>query len=604
MTDLTEKTKSPPNALLTMLFVFVVLTCLLTMRDGTQALFNAAPWLTWLLGGMAILAVGGYKQSSKLIILGLIMILWVGWENTFYEMWLRWYPHWKYETRSLSRRLMGGSSYYSHGPLVPLTSLFVVWFIYKRVGVPVSRTRVSKFLGASMIIFFTLTQLLSIHAGIMFASGFSLVGLIGGIIVYTGGKNLAKAYWMPVTLLLFMVPWPEEWIYQLNFSLKNFASTKAVWLTRQFGISIFQPENSSYLYFQPDPVTGAPKMLIVEDVCSGLRSLISLFWFGALFAVVCKSRGFWRLVIFSLSFPVAVGCNIVRITILNITADKMSVKDATEGGVVHDLSGFIVFALALGVLFLFENIIILIGKLLKRNWCDERLLGFLSEIPKNSKQKTTRSFPIVWVSIVLIAVFTIFTNQLDDTVFTGDYSRNAVPETIFISGMKHTRVMVEVDQQSKDILETDDCVIHVYHPADGGKKIDLLIVYSQNNRKATHPPEQCLEGGAGSIRKKDYINVDVVSAGKTTTYRMRELITQHAGRETLFLYVFKTSDTYTPSFSKQQFHIILNGLISSNTSGSLVRFSIDVTDNDVEKSRKQLVSTIQSLLPIIDQNLP
>ena len=66
------------------------------------------------------------------------------------------------------------------------------------------------------------------------------MGLIGGIIVYMGGKNLAKAYWMPVTLLLFMVPWPEEWIYKLNFALKNFAADQAVWLTRQLGVSVFQ----------------------------------------------------------------------------------------------------------------------------------------------------------------------------------------------------------------------------------------------------------------------------------------------------------------------------------------------------------------------------
>ena len=159
----------------------------------------------------------------------------------------------------------------------------------------------------------------------------------------------------------------------------------------------------------------------------------------------------------------------------------------------------------------------------------------------------------------------------------GEYSRNAVPDLIEIDGVKHAREFVEVDQQSKDILETNDCIVHVYHPADGGEPIDLLIVYSQNNRKATHPPEQCLEGGAGSIRDKRFVDVDVVSAGQSTTYNMRELVTRFKDRETLFLYVFKTGSTYTPSFSKQQFFIIFNGFVSRNTSGSLVRFSVDVT---------------------------
>ena len=134
MTDLIAKENSPKRSILMMFAFFVLLAGMLTVRDGAEAAVSAGPWLGWLLSGMAVLGFGSLKSSKKMIVLGFVMIIWAGWENTFYEMWMRWYPDWKYTDRSLGRRLMGGSSYYSHGPLVPLTSLFVAWFIHKRVG--------------------------------------------------------------------------------------------------------------------------------------------------------------------------------------------------------------------------------------------------------------------------------------------------------------------------------------------------------------------------------------------------------------------------------------------------------------------------------------
>ncbi len=580
---------------------------MLTMLDhGGEALAHVGLPLAAIAVGIALLTYAAKGQRVWLILFGITLILLAGWAHTFSEMWVRWYPHWQYADKTLLKRLTGGSSYYSHGPLVPLTSLFVAGFIYKRVGFPVSSSKTSKAIGLMMIVFFLFCQIVSAYAGIMFASGFALVGLIGGLIVYAGGKNMATAYWMPVTLLLFMVPWPEEWISGLNFKLKGFATANSVWLTRKMGISLFQ--DGSILYFNPDAITGEDKRLVVEDVCSGLRSLISLIWFGALFSVVCRSKGFWRIVILLMSMPVAIGCNIVRITILNITADKLGVEQATEGGAIHDWSGFIVFALALGALFLIESIILKIGKMLKKDWCDDRLLGYLHAISKSSLKAKGRTMPWIYSGLIFVSVFAVLASQFDSGMYQGTYSRDAVPEQMTLSGVRYQRVLSEVDQQSKDILETNDCTFHTYYPdvtaGPSATPISLLIVFSEKNRKGTHPPELCLEGGASSIQHKGYRPLQIVGKENTDTYEMRELITKYQNQQTLYLYVFKSGDTYTPSFAKQQVRIIFNSIFSKNTSGSLIRFSIPVTDQNVQAQRQQLIAAIQYLLPQIDQKLP
>ena len=47
------------------------------------------------------------------------------------------------------------------------------------------------------------------------------------------------------------------------------------------------------MHFQPDAETGAPKMLIVEDVCSGLRSFdISVLVWCTFFSCLQESWGF------------------------------------------------------------------------------------------------------------------------------------------------------------------------------------------------------------------------------------------------------------------------------------------------------------------------
>ena len=103
-----------------------------------------------------------------------------------------------------------------------------------------------------------------------------------------GGWPLARAYWVPVVLLVFMVPLPMNWIADLNLTLKIQAVRAALWLTTElFGVPAII--DGSYTHLLPD-ISDHLKTLVIENTCSGLRSLISLIWFASLFIVFCQVR--------------------------------------------------------------------------------------------------------------------------------------------------------------------------------------------------------------------------------------------------------------------------------------------------------------------------
>ncbi len=520
-----------------------------------------------------------------------------GWWLTFYEMWHRWFPAWHSKVMTLSERLTEGDSYYTHGPLVPLTSLGIAWYVYKRVGVPIHRTPSSAAVGWAALAFFLFFHLVSVYARVTFVSGFAFVGVIGALVLIWGGWPLLWAYGLPVGFLSFMVPLPEVWIGDLNFQLKGIAGSWSVWLLiHVFGIPTVL--DGSFVYLPGD------KSLVVENVCGGLRSLISLVWFASLFAMVCRVKGLWRLFMLAMAVPVAVVCNVVRITSLNLVAHYFSVADAGPGSAFHDLSGLLVFAVALGILFGIERLVIFASVKLDRSWVDERLMGFLESVKamadRHHHQRLGRvraSAAVLSVATALSLWWTLGSWESQNPV---GLVKDAVAMSYTVGDETFQGQDQDLDEKTLIILENPDYLFRRFR-SNKGTPMDLLIVFSANNRKGTHPPEVCIEGGGDRIIEKEVRSVDIPSVGPIS---MRQLLTQRADETTSFLYAYKSGDHYTHSFFGQQFWIFVNGITSRNASGALIRLSTPTQRGREEEARQLLVATAKRLVPQIDQHLP
>jgi EpsI family protein len=211
--------------------------------------------------------------------------------------------------------------------------------------------------------------------------------------------------------------------------------------------------------------------------------------------------------------------------------------------------------------------------------------------------------PAAWGVALLVVAAANGTWALNRTVpgkWTQKMAAQAMPATLMMDGTAWSSRDLEMDQQTLDILETDDYLYRRY-AAEGGQPVYFSIVFSKDNRKGTHPPDLCLEGsGQNIIAKADVVLTDVKGRGDVSC---RAIITQSGRDREYYLYVYKCGDGYTPSFWWQQATIVVNGVLSRNSSGALVRVSTPVGD-DLEAARRRCLRLLREAIPHLDETLP
>lgn len=512
----------------------------------------------------------------------------------FYEMWQRWFPAWKRTHYSLYDRFMEGESYYTHGPLVPVVSVIMAILLIRHTRIPVKRRPVvgGLLLGGSLLF-----HLVSCLARVNFASGFSLIGVLAGLVLMLWGTTALRRLWFPVAFLFFMVPLPEVSIARMNFSLKMLAADTGVRIANILGIVAERSGNQVFLE--------GGKQLVIANVCNGLRTLISLVAFGALYAYVCKLRGVWRLGLFAMSVPVAVVSNSIRIVALIAVAHVWTTEVAT--GFFHDFSGLMIYAVAFGMMFGLERLV-----LAARGWAGRPatvvpLFHGIERDPDDEEQwprmVRTAATPRGWTAVALVAVTAVMAIHLSRAVpptWTGRVASGAVPEELTVDGHLLHSYDMELDELTLTILETRDYVYKRYVRA-GAPPTDFCMIFSEDNRKGTHPPDLCLEGGGQDIVARGDVAIEGVKGAGTI--RCRELVVQHGGVRYYHLYTYRFGDRYTPSFWEQQISIFLNSLLNRNASGALIRVSTPI-ERDVDEARRRAKVLLSAAVPYLERALP
>lgn len=229
-------------------------------------------------------------------------------------------------------------SYYSHGPLIPLVALWVLWQRRARWSAlpSVPDPRGWALLGPGLAVHFAGAALM-----VDSLSAASLVLSVPGAAWLAHGPQRARV-WLPAFgLLLFAVPLPLFASGALAFELKEFAVSAGTGLAQALGLQV-QRDGASLT------VAGQPGALLVEDPCGGLRSLLALTTLAYCFAFALAGAGRGRIVLLLVAVPLALGLNVVRIAFLCFAASWWGVECAS--GTAHDWANAAVWVVALLVL--------------------------------------------------------------------------------------------------------------------------------------------------------------------------------------------------------------------------------------------------------------
>jgi exosortase len=173
----------------------------------------------------------------------------------------------------------------------------------------------------------------------LFLSRISIVILLTGLAYTFWGKSRLRTLMFPILLLATMVPLPVIVFNSLAQPLQLFASSVSARVAQIFGVSVFQDGNIIQL---------ADTTLGVAEACSGLRSLSALMVMALLLGFLRCRRPITRLLLFALTFPIAVFVNVIRVSGTAIMADYDS---RLAMGFYHTFSSWLVFLLGIAFVF-------------------------------------------------------------------------------------------------------------------------------------------------------------------------------------------------------------------------------------------------------------
>jgi len=226
---------------------------------------------------------------------------------------------------------------FSHGFLIPLVSLY---FVYERRRQLAALSPSGSWKGLGWLILGMLLFLFGKLATQWFTMEFSLLIVTWGIIIYLLGKEFSRIVLFPVAFLIFMIPLPSILMQQITFPMQLFASKVAATMLYVIGIPVLREGNVMVL---------ANTSLEVAEACSGIRSLISLLALSVVFAYISQKVPWKRIVLVLATFPIAIIANAARVSGTGVLAHLYG--DKVAQGFFHGFSGWILFVVAFGCLF-------------------------------------------------------------------------------------------------------------------------------------------------------------------------------------------------------------------------------------------------------------
>lgn len=225
----------------------------------------------------------------------------------------------------------------SHGPLIPLVVLGLLWWRRRRLEQVPTALWWPGLVGLA-------------GAGALHWLGFavqqprvSVVAMLVGIyalVATVWGWALTRAIAFPMGLLVFCVP-VGDLAEPLTVPLRQFSTDVTVVVARQvLGIPVWQ-EGVQLL----DP--RGQYHYEVAAACSGINSLITLWVLTSVYGFVSFQTAWKRLVMVALALPLAVMGNVLRLVSIIVAAEGFG---RAAGDFVHEWFGFLTFGLGLAVM--------------------------------------------------------------------------------------------------------------------------------------------------------------------------------------------------------------------------------------------------------------
>jgi len=217
---------------------------------------------------------------------------------------------------------LGGGDY-SHGVLIPIITIGLIWFRRHELG------KVAKsisYLGLAAVVAALLLHYVGAKGQQTRLTLFAMIGLIWAIPTYLFGLRVGLLLLFPCAYLIFAVPF--DFLGELATFLQGIMTSSSAALLNALGLPVTQVGNQLF---------GDGYSFNVDVPCSGIRSLQALTALTAIYAYLTQSGLVRKWLLFLSAFPLAVIGNMARVISVVLVAEGFDAEFAS--GTYHDMSG-------------------------------------------------------------------------------------------------------------------------------------------------------------------------------------------------------------------------------------------------------------------------
>lgn len=483
---------------------------------------------------------------------------------------------------------------YSHGPLVPLVSGFLIW--QKRLQLA-ERMDGGSWWGLPMIgagiLLYVLGELTTLYLILQL----SLWCIVVGLLLSALGTRAVATIAFPLGYLLTAIPLPKFLYEGLSGQLQLMSSALGVGCLQLVGVTAFREGNVIDL---------GPIQLQVVEACSGLRYLFPLTSLALLCAYMLHGAWWKRVVLFASSIPISIVLNGFRIAMIGVLVDHFG-QSAAEG-FFHAFEGWVFFMVSFGILL--AEMWLLRGLGTPASPSSDRPAPGTAASDVCPGVPFTLSTALIpsWSrpaylyglgSLVLLPLVASQTIHREELV-PNRQSFLEFPMTI----AEWSGIAYPLEARYIETLRFDDYVLADYRRSRETPVTTYVAYYSsQRKGQSAHSPQSCIPGGGWEISALDRIQLDPPSDRQQTP--ANRVLIQKGDQRQLVLYWFKQRDRVIANEYLVKLYVFWDALTRRRTDGALIRLTTPIQPNErVDTAEGRLLQFARDMNPILSQYVP
>ncbi|MEM1340697.1 MAG: VPLPA-CTERM-specific exosortase XrtD [Pseudomonadota bacterium] len=449
---------------------------------------------------------------------------------------------------------------YSHGPLIPIISLYLfLRELRQEPRAELAAPGLKRWPGLLILGLGLGISVLGNIVGIADIVTYGFIIWLSGVVLTVFGWSRGRRHQLPVLHLIFMLPLPQFLYWKLSIFLQGVSSELGVWFVKLAGVSVYLDGNIIDL---------GVMQLHVAEACSGLRYLFPILSFSYLFAILYRGPMWHKALLLLMAAPLTVFMNSFRIGVIGVIVNARE-DTAWVEGFTHFFEGWVIFVACVVILFL-------TAALLQRMTRDPLPLAQAIDLDTNGLGRVAtrvveipaRAVGAVSVGLTVLAAGAILALQppaappLDRDSFAvfpryvGDWSSTTTPLT------------PDIEQ----VLGADD-YINAHFQTARGEQVGFFTAFyeTQTEGSGIHSPEVCLPAGGWEIYELETHGVDFPETS-FGSFEVNRAVIQNGHLQQVVYYWFEQRGERRTNDFIAKISVVMDSLRYGRTDGALVRY--------------------------------